>query len=121
MQQRTVIQQLEAKMQSKGYSNRTRHFYRQTIESFLTFHGGRDPRFMGMQEIELFVAYRMRSDGLHTGLKQKYFEALIFFFTQVLGKALQQEYIAASRREPVGRTSARTGGRRRMVQQVMVF
>lgn len=117
-----VLRRLEEKMQAKGYAPKTEHFYLQTIAAFLHFHGGRDPRHMGMAEIELFVAHRMRSAGMQVGLKQKSFEALFFFYTQVLGSAPQKEYIAASRRSQEHLHAVPVGSsKRKMLQRVMVF
>jgi uncharacterized protein (DUF2235 family) len=121
-----VLERLSDKMQAKGYGWKTQHFYMRTIEAFLTFHGGRDPRFMGMTEIELFVAYRIRQAHIPADLKQKSFEALFFFFTQVLGRAPQKEYIDASRNQKESLHAASIGSlngssKRKMIQQVMIF
>ena len=106
-------------MSSKGYAYRTKQFYLDVVEAYIRFHGKRDPHHMGMVEIELFMNYLSSKKEVSFHERQKAFQALMFFYTQVLQVALQKEYIDASRKEmshtPVNSVV------RKPVQSVMVF
>ena len=113
-----VLQQLKEKMVSKGYGYKTQQFYIYTIKEFIFFHGKRDPYYMGMVEIELFMNYLVREKGIRFRKKQQVFQALMFFYTQVLQISLQKEYINASRVAPevIVKTDSL-----KMVQSIMQF
>ena len=114
-----ILQKLQQSMSVKGYAAKTRQLYLQTVEAYIAFHGKRDPRYMGMVEIELFMNHLTEKKGVSFPARQQAFQALMFFYTQVLHVALQKEYIDASRKEcvqtPVNRVV------RKPVQSVMVF
>ena len=114
-----VLKKLQQKMSVKGYAAKTRQFYLQTVKEYILFHGKRDPYHMGMVEIELFMNYLSEKKGISFPVRQQAFQALMFFYTQVLQVALQKEYIDASRKEsaqtPVNRVVCKP------VQSVMVF
>ncbi len=111
-----MIKALKEMMDSKGYAFRTKQLYIETIKEYISFHGKRDPRYMGMIEIDLFMDYLVRSRKIQANLKQKIFQILIFFYTQVLEISLQDEYIEASRISQALLSSNKT-----MVQSVMYF
>ncbi len=113
------LQQLKERMVARGYAHRTQQVYLRSVKAFIDFHGGRDPRYMGIVEIELFMNYLSRQKGVLFHEKQKMFQALLFFYTEVLHLSLQKEYIDASRSAVSHRPVNHVG--RRMVQRVMVF
>ncbi len=114
-----ILQKLQQRMSVKGYAAKTRQFYLQIVEEYILFHGKRDPYHMGMVEIELFMNYLSEKKSVPFPARQQAFQALMFFYTQVLQVALQKEYIDALRKEsaqtPVNRVVCKP------VQSVMVF
>ena len=118
-QEPVVLRELKEKMISKGYAYKTQQFYLEIVREFILFHGNRNPRHMGMVEIELFMNYFTRKSALLFRAKQQAFQALMFFYTQVLRISLQKEYIDASRSSDTAVPVNRVG--HKMVQSVMVF
>ncbi len=114
-----ILTMLKEKMTAKGYSFKTEQFYLHTIKEYIRFHGKRDPRYMGMEEIDLFMKHFSSKQGYQFRMKQKAFQALMFFYTQVLHIALQKEYINASRTENYAHDVKQL--QRKPVQRVMVF
>jgi hypothetical protein len=114
-----ILTLLKEKMMAKGYSFKTEQFYLHTIKEYISFHGKRDPRYMGMEEIDLFMRHLFSKQGYQVRMKQKVFQALMFFYTQVLHIALQKEYINASRAENHLHNVRQL--QHKPVQRVMVF
>jgi hypothetical protein len=112
-----VMQLLHEAMAVRGYALKTQQFYMQTIKEYVTFHGNRDPRYMGMVEVELFMEHLSRTKGVFMKRKQEIFQALMFFYTQVLKRSLQKEYLDASRRVESAKSVVGKKGR----QMVMAF
>ncbi len=112
-----MINALKEKMNLKGYGFRTQQLYIETIKKFISFHGKRDPRYMGMVEIDLFMEYLIKNRIIQQSSKQKFFQALMFFYSQVLEISLQDEYIEASR---VSQSLSHSINKK-MVQSVMCF
>ena len=112
-----VMQLLQDAMAMRGYALKTQQFYMQTIKEYVTFHGNRDPRYMGMVEVELFMEHLSRTKGVFMKRKQEIFQALMFFYTQVLKRSLQKEYLDASRRVESVKSVVGKKGR----QMVMAF
>ena len=106
---------LESQMRAKGYAGILRRRYHRAVEQFILFHGKRDPKYMGMTEIELFLNFLERK-GVSVKERETVFQALLFLYTYVLKRALQREYLAASRRMIEG---GKIG--HKPVQRVMVF
>ncbi len=112
---RRLFNALESQMQAKGYAPMLRRRYHRVVEQFIVFHGKRDPGYMGMREIELFLGFLERQ-GVGSKERESTFQALLFLYTYVLKKALQKEYLAASRQMNGGNNTGH-----KPVQQVMTF
>ena len=112
-----ILKQLKEKMIRKGYGYKTQQFYMDTVKAFISFHGKRDPSYMGMVEIDLFMNHLTRDKGILFRKKQQVFQVLMFFYTQVLHISLQNEYIDASR----GSQLIPKADTHKMVQSIMQF
>jgi hypothetical protein len=116
--EKTILKQLSQKMLSKGYGTKTQHLYINTVKAYLKFHQGRDPKDMGMKEIESFMNDLSKKMALHFKKREQSFQALLFLYIHVLNLSLREEYIEASRSIKSATTKKES---KKYVQSVMVF
>jgi hypothetical protein len=116
--EKTILEQLSQKMLAKGYSTKTQHLYINSVKAYLKFHQGRDPKEMGMKEIESFMNDLSEKMALHFRKREQAFQALLFLYIQVLNLSLRDEYIEASRSIKSATAEKES---KKYVQSVMVF
>jgi len=116
--EKTILKQLSQKMLSKGYSTKIQHLYINSVKAYLKYHHGRDPKEMGMKEIESFLDDLNNKIALNFRKREQAFQALLFLYIQVLNLSLRDEYIEATRSI---KSVAKTKEAKKYVQSVMVF
>ncbi|MEZ0209389.1 MAG: integron integrase [Methylophilus sp.] len=70
------------------YSKRTEESYIQWIKRFITFHGKRHPRDMGIAEIETYLNYLAEEKKVSASTQSQAKSALLFLYKQVLAREL---------------------------------
>ncbi|HSH87410.1 MAG TPA: integron integrase [Methylophilus sp.] len=70
------------------YSKRTEESYIQWIKRFITFHGKRHPRDMGIAEIETYLNHLAEEKKVSASTQSQAKSALLFLYKQVLAREL---------------------------------
>jgi integron integrase len=72
----------------RRYSRRTERAYVGWIRRFILFHGKRHPREMGEPEVVAFLSALATRDGVSASTQNQALSALVFLYSEVLGKEL---------------------------------
>ncbi len=80
---------LRAEVRKRHYSGRTEDAYADWIVRFLRFHGNRDPRNMGKDEVERFLSHLAVEKDVAASTQNQALSALLFLYRDVLGIRLE--------------------------------
>ncbi len=84
----------------KHYSIRTEKSYLPWIERYMLFHNNRDPKDMGGAEIERFLSHLAVDLKVSASTQNQAFNALLFFYREVLKKELAESINAIRAKKP---------------------
>jgi len=96
---RAVIDKLATEVRRRGYSIRTEKAYTDWLCRFIIFHNQHDPVPLGGPEIVSFLEYLAVKRNVAPSTQNQALNALVFFYTQVLQKPLDDlgQFIRAKR------------------------
>ncbi len=115
--EKKILEQVSETMQANGYGYKTQRTYLKWIKEYILFNGKKNPRNLGVVEIEHFKNYIELTKMFSYELKKQATQAIFFLYSQVLGVNLQKEYIQSARNlKPFDRKK-----KHQLVQSVMVF
>jgi integron integrase len=83
-----LLRQLRDEVRKRHYSNRTEDAYSDWVYRYLRFHGFRDPREMGKEEVEIFLSHLAVERDVAASTQNQAFSALLFLYRDVLGITL---------------------------------
>lgn len=83
-----LIHDVAAEIRRRNYSIRTEHAYLQWLRRFVLFHGNRDPREMGGEELAAFLSNLALAREVSPSTQSQALNAMVFFYKQVLDKPL---------------------------------
>lgn len=83
-----LLRDVAAEIRRRNYSIRTEHAYLQWLRRYVGFHGNRDPRAMGADEVATYLNHLALVREVAPSTQSQALNALVFFYTQVLGKEL---------------------------------
>jgi integron integrase len=84
----------------KHYSPRTEETYLHWITKYLLFHNSPDPNQLGSPEIEAFLSYLAVDMNVSAGTQNVAFNALLFFYRDVLKQELGESINAIRAKKP---------------------
>lgn len=82
--QASLLARLRAEVRKRHYSDRTEDAYADWVARFLRFHGNRDPRGMGKEEVERFLSHLAVEKDVAASTQNLAFSALLFLYRDVL-------------------------------------
>jgi integron integrase len=85
---RKLLDQVRDIMRLKHYAFRTEHTYISWIKRFILFHDKRDPKDMGVPEVEAFLTWLAVEKTVSKSTQNQAFNALIFLYREVLKQPL---------------------------------
>lgn len=80
-----LLRQLREEVRKRHYSGRTEDAYSDWAYRYLRFHGFRDPRKMGKEEVEGFLSHLAVEKDVAASTQNQAFSALLFLYRDVLG------------------------------------
>lgn len=80
-----LLRQLRDEVRKRHYSSRTEDAYSGWVYRYLRFHGFRDPREMGKEEVEQFLSHLAVERDVAAATQNQAFSALLFLYRDVLG------------------------------------
>jgi len=83
-----LLLKLRDEVRKRHYSNRTEDAYSDWVYRYLRFHGFRDPREMGKEEVEIFLSHLAVERDVAASTQNQAFSALLFLYRDVLGITL---------------------------------
>ncbi|MGE5790136.1 MAG: integron integrase [Syntrophaceae bacterium] len=83
-----LLRQLRDEVRKRHYSGRTEGAYSDWVTEYLRFHGFRDPREMGKDEVEQFLSHLAVERDVAASTQNQAFSALLFLYRDVLGITL---------------------------------
>lgn len=83
-----LIRDIAAEIRRRNYSIRTEHAYLQWLRRYVVFHGNRDPRGMGGEQVAAFLSNLALAREVSPSTQSQALNALVFFYKQVLDKPL---------------------------------
>ncbi len=83
-----LLRQLRDEVRKRHYSSRTEDAYSDWVINYLQFHGFRDPRVMGKDEVEQFLSHLAVERDFAASTQNQAFSALLFLYRDVLGITL---------------------------------
>ncbi|MDD5763087.1 MAG: integron integrase [bacterium] len=83
-----LLRQLRDEVRKRHYSGRTEDAYSDWVYRYLRFHGFRDPREMGKEEVEGFLSHLAVEKDVAASTQNQAFSALLFLYRDVLGITL---------------------------------
>lgn len=93
-----LFYQLVAEIRRRAYSIRTEQAYEQWIYRFILFHKRRDPTSLGGNEIKAYLEYLAVQRGVAVSTQNQALNALVFLYTQVMGRDLDLGEFARAKR-----------------------
>ena len=87
--ERTLLNRLREEVRKRHYSGRTEDAYADWAARFLRFHGNRDPREMGKEQVERFLSYLAIEKDVAASTQNQAFSALLFLYRDVLDMRLE--------------------------------
>lgn len=84
-----VLERLRVAVRKRHYSGRTEDAYADWAARFLRFHGNRDPREMGKEEVERFLSHLAVEKDVAASTQNQAFSALLFLYRDVLDVRLE--------------------------------
>ncbi|HJS46867.1 MAG TPA: integron integrase [Gemmatimonadales bacterium] len=125
-----ILHLLRAKLRLGHYSLRTEQAYRGWVIRFVRFHGLRHPAGLGEEEVLDFLRDLVERGRVAVATQQQALAALLFFYREVVGRALRLEGRIPRGRSPgripevlnrdeVGRVLGRLEGVHRLVGVVL--
>jgi integron integrase len=97
MTDRKLLDQVRDKIRLKHYSIRTEKSYVDWIKRYIYFHDVQDPKNLGAKEIEAYLTDLAVNGKVAPSTQNQAFNALLFFYREVLGVSLEDENINALR------------------------
>jgi integron integrase len=85
---RKLLDQVRDVMRLKHYAFRTEHTYISWIKRFILFYDKRDPKDMGVPEVEAFLTWLAVEKTVSKSTQNQAFNALIFLYREVLKQPL---------------------------------
>jgi integron integrase len=79
-----VLDQLRSVLRVRHYSRGTEECYVHSVRRFILFHHIRHPRTMGAAEVEQFLGHLATEGRVSASTQNQAFNALLFFYSQVL-------------------------------------
>jgi integron integrase len=79
-----VLDQLRMMLRVRHYSRATEECYLHWVRRFILFHHIRHPRTMGAAEVEQFLGHLATEGRVSASTQNQAFNALLFFYSQVL-------------------------------------
>jgi integron integrase len=83
-----LLRQLRDEVRKRHYSRRTEDAYSDWVYRYLRFHGFRDPRELGKEEVERFLSHLAVERDVAAATQNQAFSALLFLYRDVLGITL---------------------------------
>lgn len=80
-----LLGHLRDEIRKKHYSGRTEDAYSDWVNRYLRFHGFRDPREMGKDEVERFLSHLAVERDVAASTQNQALSALLFLYRDVLG------------------------------------
>lgn len=80
-----LLHQLRDEVRKRHYSRRTEDAYSDWVYRYLRFHGFRDPREMGKEEVEQFLSHLAVEKDVAASTQNQGLSALLFLYRDVLG------------------------------------
>jgi len=80
-----LLRQLRDEVRKRHYSSRTEEAYSDWVHRYLRFHGFRDPREMGKEEVDRFLSHLAVEKDVAASTQNQAFSALLFLYKDVLG------------------------------------
>ena len=84
-----LLNRLREEVRKRHYSGRTEDAYADWAARFLRFHGNRDPRVMGKEEVERFLSHLAVEKDVAASTQNQAFSALLFLYRDVLDVRLE--------------------------------
>jgi len=84
-----LLRQLRDEVRKRHYSSRTEEAYSDWVHRYLRFHGSRDPREMGKEEVERFLSHLAVERDVAASTQNQAFSAILFLYKDVLGIKLE--------------------------------
>ena len=104
-----TLKQLLIEVRQRGYSIRTEKTYEAWTARFIGYHGNRDPRKLGAEEVKSYLQHLAVQRNVAASTQNQALNALVFFYDQALKQPLGElgDFIRAKRpkRLPVVLTS----------------
>ncbi len=88
MDHRDVVTALIVEIRRRGYSIRTEQVYEQWVCRYIAFCSSRAPRELGTAEVKSFLEHLAVQRKVAANTQNQALNALVFFYTQVLGRPL---------------------------------
>jgi integron integrase len=79
-----LLDRLRAEVRKRHYSGRTEDAYADWIVRFLRYHGNRDPRELGKDEVERFLSHLAVDKDVSASTQNQALSALLFLYKDVL-------------------------------------
>jgi len=83
-----LIRDVTAEIRRRNYSIRTEQTYLQWVRRYVTFHGNRDPRKMGGEQVSAYLNNLALAREVAPSMQSQALNAMVFLYEQVLGKKL---------------------------------
>lgn len=83
-----LLRDIAAEIRRRNYSIRTEHAYLQWLRRYVVFHGNRDPREMGGEQVAAFLSNLALAREVSPSTQSQALNAMVFFYKQVLDKPL---------------------------------
>jgi len=80
-----LLRRLRDEVRKRHYSPRTEDAYSDWVYRYLRFHGFRDPREMGKEDVEKFLSHLAVERDVAASTQNQAFSALLFLYRDVLG------------------------------------
>jgi len=80
-----LLDRLRNEVRKKHYSGRTEDAYSDWVYRYMRFHGFRDPREMGKDEVERFLSHLAVERDVAASTQNQALSALLFLYRDVLG------------------------------------
>jgi len=84
-----LLDQVRAQLRLRHYSPRTETAYVQWIRRFILFHGKQHPLTLGTRHVAVFLTHLATHDGVSASTQNQALNALLFLYSQVLGRELE--------------------------------
>jgi site-specific recombinase XerD len=84
-----ILAQLSEALRVRHYNRRTEEAYVGWARRFATFHGHRDPRGLGTDDISRFIS-SLADRGVSASTQNQALSAVLFLFQEVLGVPIQE-------------------------------